>query len=143
MSRFKALKIAIAATCVLAGGVAHAADSERQSLEELRNTVVNLLQALVEQKVMTHDQAEALVKSAQDQAQKTAQDAEKRDAGAVRVPYVPQIVRDQIRQEVAAELRPEVVKDVVAEAKQQGWGVPAGLPAVSYTHLTLPTNREV
>ena len=128
MSRFKALKIAIAATCVLAGGVAHAADSERQSLEELRNTVVNLLQALVEQKVMTHDQAEALVKSAQDQAQKTAQDAEKRDAGAVRVPYVPQIVRDQIRQEVAAELRPEVVKDVVAEAKQQGWGVPAGLP---------------
>jgi Putative porin len=128
MSRFKALKVAATVALVFAGGVAHAADTERQSLEELRNTVVNLLQTLVEQKVMTRDQAEALVKSAQDQAQKTAQETEKRDAGAVRVPYVPQIVRDQIRQEVEAELRPAVVKDVVAEAKQQGWGVPAGLP---------------
>jgi len=113
---------------LLAGTSAQAADSERQSLEELRNTVVNLLQALVEQKVMSRDQAEALVKSAQDQAQKSAQDAEKRDAGAVRVPYVPQIVRDQIRKEVAEEVRPEIVKDVVAQAKQERWGVPAGLP---------------
>ena len=128
MSRFKALSVAVVVASLLAGTSAQAADNERQSLEELRNTVVNLLQALVEQKVMSRDQAEALVKSAQDQAQKSAQDAEKRDAGAVRVPYVPQIVRDQIRKEVAEEVRPEIVKDVVAQAKQERWGVPAGLP---------------
>jgi hypothetical protein len=128
MSRYKALTVAIATALALAGAPARAADGERQSLEELRNTVVNLLQALVEQKVMSREQAESLVKSAQDQAQKSAQDAEKRDAGAVRVPYVPQIVRDQIRKEVAEEVRPEIVKAVVAEAKQEGWGVPAGLP---------------
>jgi len=128
MSRFKALKIAVAATLVLVGGPARATDNERQSLEELRNTVVNLLQALVEQKVMSREQAEGLVKAAQDQAQKAAQESEKRDAGAVRVPYVPQIVRDQIRKEVAEEVRPQIVKEVVAEAKQEGWGVPAGLP---------------
>ena len=86
MSRFKALKIAVAATLVLVGGPARATDNERQSLEELRNTVVNLLQALVEQKVMSREQAEGLVKAAQDQAQKAAQESEKRDAGAVRVP---------------------------------------------------------
>ena len=128
MSKFKALIISVTTVVLLTGSAAQAADSERQSLEELRNTVVNLLQTLVEQKVMTRDQAEMLVKTAQDQAQKSAQEADKRDAGAVRVPYVPQIVRDQIRKDVADEVRPEIVKAVVAEAKQEGWGVPAGLP---------------
>ena len=128
LSRFRALQAATAIAILSYGTHAYAADSERQSLEELRNTVVNLLQALVEQKVVSREQAEALVKSAQEQAQKTAQENEKRDAGAVRVPYVPQIVRDQIRKEVAEEVRPVIVKEGMAEAKQEGWGVPAGLP---------------
>lgn len=42
--------------------------SEEQSLNELRNTVVNLLQALVDNGVVTRDQAAALVKQAQDKA---------------------------------------------------------------------------
>jgi polyhydroxyalkanoate synthesis regulator phasin len=128
MSRFKALRASCGLALLLVSSLAQAGDSERQSLEELRNTVVNLLQALVEQKVMTRDQAETLVHNAQEQAQKSAQAAEQRDAGAIRVPYVPQIVRDQIRKEVAEEIRPEIVKDVVSEAKAEGWGVPAGLP---------------
>ena len=46
---------------------ARAAD-ERQSLEELRNTVINLLQALVDQGVISREKAEQMVKSAQEKA---------------------------------------------------------------------------
>src|ERR1700736_1223738 len=109
--------------------------SERQSLEEIRNTVVNLLRALVDKGLMTREQAESLVKQAQD---KTAADAAanaakeaavaKADEGAVRVPYVPQIVKDEISKQVASEVKPAVVADVVKEPKAEKWGVPAALP---------------
>ncbi len=124
-SRF--LRAAIAAACLAAPLVAHGA-SEQQSLEELRNTVVNLLQALVDQGVMTREKAQALVKQAQDKAAADAGTAAKADEGAIRVPYVPEPVREQIRQEVAAEVGPKVVEGVVARAKQEGWGVPGALP---------------
>jgi hypothetical protein len=105
--------------------------SEQQSLEELRNTVVNLLQALVDKGLMTREQAELLVKQAQDKAAadaaKNAQ-AAKEEENAVRVPYVPQIVKDEISKQVAEEVKPEVVQSVVAEAKTEKWGVPAALP---------------
>src|SRR5580700_12277738 len=88
-----ALWLAIAVPC------AQAADSggEQQSLEELRNTVVNLLQALVDKGLMTREQAQQLVKQAQDKAAadaaaEAARNAAqtKEDQNAVRVPYVPQ-----------------------------------------------------
>jgi hypothetical protein len=109
--------------------------AERQSVEELRNTVVNLLQALVDKGLLTREQAQALVKQAQDkaaadaaaQALKDAAQA-KEDEGAVRVPYVPQIVKDEISKQVAEEVKPGVVKDVIQEAKTEKWGVPGALP---------------
>jgi putative porin len=118
--------------------VVHAADgpAERQSMEELRNTVVNLLQALVDKGLLTREQAQALVKQAQDKAaaDATAQAAKdaaqaKEEAGAVRVPYVPQIIKDEISKQVADEVKPGVVKDVIQEAKTEKWGVPGALPA--------------
>ena len=107
------------------------ADDERQSLEELRNTVVNLLQALVDQGVISREKAQQMVKAAQDKAAKDAA-AEtgataKEEEGAVRVPYVPQIVKDEIAKQVAEEVRPGVVADVVKEAKDEKWGVPGAL----------------
>src|SRR5690349_8411309 len=94
---------------MLASAPAFAASNsaEEQSLTELRNTVVNLLQALVERGVVTREQAQAMVKDAQTKAEaetaaKVAQD--KAEQGAVRVPYVPQIVKDEIRKEVVADL---------------------------------------
>jgi hypothetical protein len=101
---------------------------ERQSMEELRNTVINLLQALVDQGVITREKAEQMVKSAQDKAAANAAAAAKADEGAVRVPYVPDIVKDEIAKEVAQELKPEVVTSVVKEAKDEKWGVPGALP---------------
>jgi hypothetical protein len=107
--------------------VACFAADERQSLEELRNTVVNLLQALVDQGVITREKAEQMVKSAQEKAAANAAAAAKADEGAVRVPYVPQIVKDEIAKQVASQVKPAVVADVVNEAKTEKWGVPGAL----------------
>lgn len=108
---------------------------EERNLNELRNTVVNLLQGLVQKGVLTREQAEAMVKAAQDKAAAdaavaaaAAQKQEKEEANAVRVPYVPQIVKDEISKEVAQQLAPEVTKQVISEAKSQGWGIPGALP---------------
>ena len=124
----KFLRTAVA-TCVLATAplAASLGADERQSLEELRNTVINLLQALVDQGVMTREKAAQLVKAAQDKAAADAAALAKTDEGAVRVPYVPQIVKDEIAKQVEAEVRPGVVADVVQDAKTEKWGVPGAL----------------
>jgi hypothetical protein len=107
---------------------------EARSLEELRNTVINLLQGLVEKGILTREQAEAMVKNAQDKAAATAAAAaaaaaqqQKAEEGAVRVPYVPEIVKDEIRKEVVQELGPEVKKEVVDQATSKG-GLFSALP---------------
>ena len=115
-------------------GTAQAAQSqEERNLNELRNTVVNLLQALVERGVMTREQAEGLVNKAQEkaaadaalaQAQSAAQEAA--DAGAVRVPYIPEVVKAEIRKQVAADLAPQVAQNVMDQARVDGW--PGALP---------------
>lgn len=46
------------------------------------------------------------------------------DGSVVRVPYVPQYIKDEIRTQVRMELREEVVGDVMAQAKKEGWGLP-------------------
>jgi putative porin len=103
---------------------AQGAVNEEQRLTELRLTVENLLQALVDKGVLSREQAELMVASAQSKAEKDAADAaaaraatEQAEAGAVRVPYVPQIVKDEIRKEVMAELTPAVTQQVVDEAR--------------------------
>lgn len=129
----------IAVLALVTGLAAHAfstdasaaASSEARNLNELRNTVVNLLQTLVERGVLTREQAEKMVADAQTKASEDAAAAEAQDkaeAGAIRVPYVPQIVKDEIRKQVADQLAPEVAKEVIEQAKSEEWGVPAALP---------------
>jgi hypothetical protein len=130
MSMFngKVLWAAAASTVLmLAPAIACRAADERQSLEELRNTVVNLLQALVDQGVISREKAAQMVKAAQDKAAAEAAAVAKSDEGAVRVPYVPQIVKDEIAKQVAEEVKPGVVADVINEAKTEKWGVPGAL----------------
>jgi len=114
-----------------------AQSQEERSLSELRNTVVNLLQGLVEKGVLTKEQAQSMVQAAQEKATAdaaaTAQAAQAQDkadaeAGAIRVPYVPEIVKDEIRKQVAAELAPQVTKEVIEQAQSEEWGVPGALP---------------
>ena len=117
---------------LLAAGTAAAAQSpEERSLSELRNTVVNLLQGLVEQGVISREKAAQMVRDAQSKATADADAAAARDKeeeGAVRVPYVPQIVKDELRKQVAADLGDKVAKDVIDQAKSESWGVPGALP---------------
>ena len=92
---------------------------------ELRDTVINIVKALVEKGILTRDQAEKLIADAKakaqtevaaNAAQQKAQEAQ--DAGAVRVPYVPQIVKDEISKQVVAELGPGVKQEVIDQIKQ-------------------------
>jgi hypothetical protein len=83
---------------------------------------------LVEQGVITREKAAQMVKMAQEKAAADAAAAAKADEGAVRVPYIPQIVKDEISKQVAEAVKPGVVADVVKEAKAEKWGVPGAMP---------------
>ena len=104
---------------------------EQRALNELRNTVVNLLQGLVEQGVIPREKAEQMVRDAQKRAAAEAEATAARDKAeeaAIRVPYVPQIVRDELRKQVEADLAPQVTQSVIQQAKSESWGIPAALP---------------
>lgn len=94
---------------------------ERESLETLRQTTLGLIDALVDQGVISRAKADAMLQSAKGKA--TAQLAANpapapaaKAAPTVRVPYVPQNVKDQLRNEIREE--------VVAQARAERWGVP-------------------
>lgn len=124
MMKFSARAILAIALVASLPAVTHAAVDEEQRLAELRNTIGNLLQALVERGVISREQAQAMVDDAQRKAETDSAaeavaraEEEKADAGAVRVPYVPEIVKEEIRKQVLSELTPEVTKNVIAEAQ--------------------------
>lgn len=127
MSLGNTVRATVASLALALMPVAASLADERQSLDELRNTVINLLQTLVDQGVISREKAAQMVKSAQDKAAANAATAAKTDEGAVRVPYVPQIVKDEIAKQVADQVKPGVVADVVREAKTEKWGVPGAL----------------
>ena len=94
---------------------------DRESLEALRETTLNLIDALVEQKVFSREQADTMVKAAQAKAAKTVA-AEKPKAGApVRVQYVPETVKNEIRDQLKQE--------VLAQAKAERWAEPNAVPS--------------
>lgn len=100
---------------------------EREDLTQLHDTTMNLIKLLVQEGVLSKDKADALIKQAERGASSTAattarapENAAKAPSDVVRVPYVPQIVRDQIRDEVK--------RDVLAQAKTERWGDPGALP---------------
>lgn len=125
--KFPLLAVAVCATLTAASAPARA-ESEQEALETLRNTVTNLLQALVDQGLLTRDKAQALVQQAQARAAKSTADKAAADEGAVRVPYVPEIVKDEIVKRAAKDVETRAVNDVVERAKVEGWGVPGALP---------------
>lgn len=104
---------------------------EEENLLELRNTILNLVGALVNEGIISPAAAKNLVAKARaDAVTEAAQTkaAETPEAGEVRVSYVPQFVKDEIRAQVRAELREDVRADVLSQAKQERWGIPEALP---------------
>jgi hypothetical protein len=103
------------------------------------NVTINLINLLVQQHVLSEAQAKALIKQAEDEAYvaresaKTAkvkaEEASKTAAAAAaaasppgtkRVTYVPEFVKQ--------ELRDEVKQDVMEQAKTEGWASPGAYP---------------
>jgi hypothetical protein len=115
------------------------AATDTQELLELKNTIVNLVDALVTQGVISKEQAETLKRDAAAKARidaatpaQVVEEAAPVDAPGtqvVRVPYVPEFVKDEIRAQVREELRADVANDVIAKAKEERWGVKDALPA--------------
>ena len=117
-------------------GVIGAADAgEKEDLLLLRNTTIGLINELVKKGILTQKAADDMVQNAKAQADAEAnqeppqkQAAAPADPNDVRVTYVPQFVKDEIRQQVRTELREEVVGDVMQKAKSEKWGLPEALP---------------
>ncbi|MBK3465695.1 putative porin [Pseudomonas sp. MF6776] len=92
------------------------------------NATINLIRLLVEQGILKQDKADALIAQAQNEAAQARQAAASTAVAAgpvaapgdVRVQYVPAAVRDQIRDQVKAE--------VMATAKQENWATPNTFP---------------
>ncbi|MHB8573807.1 MAG: putative porin [Dehalococcoidia bacterium] len=113
--------------------VAHtpALADETENLTELRQSLVNLVETLVQDGVITRAKADAILRKAlagpgtgpaPEAAQApAAPEGALPKPGEVRVPYVPEVVKEQIREQVRA--------DVMVQAKKEHWGVPGALPA--------------
>ena len=113
--RAAALSLAFAAAWVSALLPAHA-QSERESLESVRQTTLALIELLVQNGTLPRDKSDALLAEARRRADAAVAEAAKGEPPPVRVQFVPQVVRDQIRNEVREE--------VLARAKLERWGVP-------------------
>ncbi|WP_236194971.1 putative porin [Pseudomonas glycinae] len=117
-------RLSLAVGMVLATLVGQAAAAPAPS----ENATINLIRLLVEQGILKQDKADALIAQAQNEAAQAKQAAASTAVAAgpvaapgdVRVQYVPAAVRDQIRDQVKAE--------VMATAKQENWAAPNTFP---------------
>lgn len=133
--RSLALALALACLAALAGpGLARAQASaqgptdsaERQSLQQLRATTLGLIEALVEQGLLSRSKADALLRQAQAThavAPAVSTHPQWGDAPkpVVRVPYLPETARAQIKEELRNE--------VLSTARDEGWTDGRRLPA--------------
>lgn len=110
-----------------------------QDLYEVKTRTVEILRILVEQGILTKEQALDIVKKSEKNAKEKYQtstdlvtdeqkDVQPNDNKVVRVPYVPEYIRNQIRDQVRMGLREDVANDILGEAKTKQWGVPGAWP---------------
>jgi hypothetical protein len=116
----KLISLSVALVFAFPMGVTHAA-SERESLEILRQTTINLIEGLVEQGVFTREKADAMIKAAEKKAAATAKAEAQATPGRVRVQYVPEHVKNEIREQIKQE--------VLAQAKTERWAEPNAIPS--------------
>jgi len=131
--------MALAACVLVTAGRASAQDGAASP-----NATVNLIRLLVKQHVIKAEEADALLKEAEQEAAdvraraaaaKTASQVQPPavtqapPAGTLRIPYVPQIVKNQIRDEVK--------KEVMQQARTENWAQPDAVPEwTKRLHLT-------
>lgn len=120
-----------AALAVLMAGTAATPVAAQAPAAPSPSAVENLVRLLVEQGIIKKDQGEALLRQAEAEAQQAraatvpapgapnaqvAGDLTPAPSGTIRVPYVPETVRAQIKDELKQE--------VLAQAKTEGWAAP-------------------
>lgn len=127
--RAQVLAVASAVALLMAAGSANA-----QATAPAESAMVKLIRGLIQSGTLKKDVGEALLAQAQTEAmvQQNAQRqvavapavagtaALRPEAGDVRVPYISQAVREQIRDEVKGQ--------VMAQAKSEGWAAPNETP---------------
>jgi len=112
MNRYKRSALALLVASVFATGPSWG--NEQEEMEVVRQTTINLIQALVDKGVLTQDAANDLIKQAEKSARKKVATTQATESKVVRVPYVPESVKREIRDQVKQE--------VVAQAKAERWG---------------------
>ncbi len=130
-SMFPALALAGLGLLLASGNAA-----ANNDLQELKNTILSLVDQLVKKGVLSAEEAEGMKRQAAAKAREEAAagvsppgaPSTADGANVVRVPYVPDFVKDEIRAEVREELRQDVTNDVVAVAKAEKWGTADALP---------------
>ena len=117
----KALRAAAASTALALCPLFAAAQSD---IEQARATMSRLISALAEQGVLARDKADGLLKEVAAPAAgapPTKAAAGANPANTVRVGYVPQFIRDELKRELRAELS--------EQAAREGWAGPGTVPA--------------
>ncbi len=111
---------------MLALGCLPAAVAQEADIDKVRAATAKLIGLLVEQGVLSRDKAAELLndvnKPASAPSARSGADAAaaKPGPGTVRVPYVPEFVRNEIKEEVRVEL--------AAQAYREGWAGPGSVP---------------
>jgi len=105
------------------------AEQHRRSYAEINATLDAVLKTLVDRQILSVEEAERMKHEAAQAATTTAEEppppvGEK----VIRVPYIPERTKNQIRDEVQMGLQESTVQAVFAQAKQERWGLPGVLP---------------
>lgn len=129
--RKPALATLLASCLALAPTAAHC--DEREDLEKLRATVLGLIDTLIKNGILGRTQADAMMRDAQRRAETRLAEAAPAEVGAdgkklVRVPYVSESMRAQIRDQVKAEL--QVQTTLAGSALAGGSRTPGAAPVV-------------
>jgi hypothetical protein len=124
---FKTLTLTLL-VALAAGAVLPARADERQALEQLRATTLALIEALVSQGLLPRERADTLIRQAAPPPSPSATPAwgtplaaaGAASAPVVRVPYIP----ESLRQQITTDIRNEVL----ATARTDGWADARALP---------------
>ncbi|HEY3300736.1 MAG TPA: putative porin [Methylophilaceae bacterium] len=117
------------ALLVIAQCAGTAQAGERESLEQLRATTTSLINALVQEGVLSKEKADALLKKASQDAAELANSTDNTTVPDADANSAPKNVRVQLVPEfVKAQMREDIKKEVMAKAQSEGWAYPGSIP---------------
>ncbi|MCB5186047.1 putative porin [Methylobacillus gramineus] len=117
----------------------HAVAGERESLEQLRSTTVGLIEALVQEGILSKEKAEGLIRKAENARQTetgnehalatgAALAGAANDGSVVRVQYVPEFVKQQLR----ADIEKDVMAKLNYHVEEERLKLPSWLDRISF-----------